>query len=410
MRLEHLTETAPRVLDLSEDEANVVVAAGRRLAGSGEFWGRVAEGDSPAERTVIRADRLSPGRYRVTVVEAVGIVALPTLQLIVAPKIPPAHFSYLLRRSPAIPRLDDQQAAAAESPELWDLVATWFVAALERLLRQGLVADYEEHREELPYVRGALQALETANAYYQGRVSFSCLFDEFALDSPMNRVLRAAAATVASAPVLKPELRRRARRALSRFMDVGDLRPGDLYHLPERRSAHYATGLQLARHVLAATGRTIAAGSSPAWTFLIRTPELIEAAIRSILRRALSDLTGVEKSGRQLKPSRLTLNPNLVFGSLAVADVKYSMLSSDWNRTHLYQAVAFATGYQVQRAGVFGFTSTGSTPPELQVGRVHLRAFTWHANEQVAPEVAETKLVNETRTWIAADGEGRLTV
>src|SRR6185437_16196508 len=172
MRLEHLTETAPRVLDLSEDEANVVVAAGRRLAGSGEFWGgRVAEGDSPAERTVIRADRLSPGRYRVTVAEAVGIVALPTLQLIVAPKIPPAHFSYLLRRSPVIPRLDDQQAAAAESPELWDLVATWFVAALERLLRHGLVADYEEHREELPYVRGALQALETANAYYQGRVS-----------------------------------------------------------------------------------------------------------------------------------------------------------------------------------------------------------------------------------------------
>ena len=201
-------------------------------------------------------------------------------------------------------------------------------------------------------------------------------------------------------------------------MDVGDLRPGDLYHLPERRSAHYATGLQLARHVLAATGRTIAAGSSPAWTFLIRTPELIEAAIRSILRRALSDLTGVEKSGRQLKPSRLTLNPDLVFGSLAVADVKYSMLSSDWNRTHLYQAVAFATGYQVQRAGVFGFTSTGSTPPELQVGRVHLRAVQcggdgepeWHANEQVAPEAAETKLVNETRTWIAADGEGRLTV
>ena len=88
-------------------------------------------------------------------------------------------------------------------------------------------------------MRGTVQAMETANAYYQGRVSFSCLFDEFGLDSPMNRVLRAAAATVASAPILKPELRRRARRALSRFMDVGDLRPGDIHHLPERRSAHY---------------------------------------------------------------------------------------------------------------------------------------------------------------------------
>ena len=184
MRVEYVTETAPRVLDLSEEEADAFAAAGKRLAGSEEYWGRaVTDANGPFERTVIRCDRLAHGRYRVTVAEAVGIVVLPSLTLIVEPKIPLAHFRYLLERSPAFPRLDDQQAGAAESSELWDLVATWFVAALERLLRHGLVADYQE-QEDLPYVRGTVQAVETANAYYQGRVSFSCLNCDDADDLP----------------------------------------------------------------------------------------------------------------------------------------------------------------------------------------------------------------------------------
>jgi 5-methylcytosine-specific restriction endonuclease McrBC regulatory subunit McrC len=140
------------------------------------------------------------------------------------------------------------------------------------VLRLGLIADYEEKREELPYLRGTVDSFETASGYYQGRVSFSCLFDEFGGDSPINRVLRAAAVSVASAPVMALEVRRRARNALTRLADVGELRTGDLRHAPERRSVHYATGLQLARHVLAATGRATTAGPAPAWTFLIRTP------------------------------------------------------------------------------------------------------------------------------------------
>lgn len=404
MRVEYVTETEPRVLDLSEEEADALTAAGKRLAGSGVYWGHAVTGDhGRTETTVIRCDRLAHGQYRVRVAEAVGIVASSSLQLIVEPKIPSAHFRYLLQQSPAFPRLEEQQVAAAESPELWDLVATWFVTALERLLRHGLVADYEEQHEDLPYVRGTVDVIETTSAYYQGRMSFSCLFDKFGLDSPMNRVLRAAAAAVISTPMLNPGLRRRARRALSRFMDVGELRSSDVHHRPERRSAHYAMSLQLARHVLSATGRTIGPGSTPAWTFLIRTPELIEDSLRNILRRELNDIIEVTKSGLQMKPSKLTLNPDIRFGTSAVGDIKYSLLSSDWNRSHLYQAVAFATGYRVSRAGVFGFRSSGPSPPELEVGAVRLRAFTWLANERVAPEIAEAKLVNDARIWIGED-------
>jgi len=403
MRVEHLTETVPRELDLSEAEAGALAAAGKRLAGSREFWRQTGLDADSAERSVIRCDRVARGRYRVTVREAVGIVALSSLQLVVEPKIPAAHFRYLLQRSPVFPRLDDHQVAAAESAELWDLVAAWFVSALERLLRRGMVADYEEQRGDLPYLRGTVHAFKTASSYYQGRVSFSCLFDEFGLDSPMNRVLRAAAATIASASVLKPALRRRARNSLTRLAEAGELWHGDLYHAPERRSEHYAMGLHLARHVLAATGRAAAAGPAPAWTFLIRTPELIEAAVRAILTRGLHELVEVSNSGIQLKPSKLSLNPDLVFGAIAVGDVKYSLLTQDWNRPHLYQAVAFATGYRATRAGVFGFTSKGASPPQLQVGPVGLRAFAWLADETVAPEASAATLLDEVRDWINAD-------
>ena len=87
-----MTETAPKTLELSEEEAGVLAAAGKRLAGSGSTGDFTNDSDSPPEKTVIRCDHLAHGRYRVKVTEAVGIVALPSLQLIVVPKIPFAHF------------------------------------------------------------------------------------------------------------------------------------------------------------------------------------------------------------------------------------------------------------------------------------------------------------------------------
>jgi len=52
---------------------------------------------------------------------------------------------------------------------------------------------------------------------------------------------------------------------------------------------------------------------------------------------------------------------------------------------------------------VFGFTSKGASPPQVQVGSVGLRAFAWLADETVAPETSEAKLLDEVRDWINMD-------
>jgi hypothetical protein len=98
------------------------------------------------------------------------------------------------------------------------------MAGVSRRVRRSARGRRTDGGAGAPYLRGTIHPAETASAYYQGHISFSCLFDEFGLDSPLNRVLRAATAAVASAPILTLDLRRRARQALSRFTDVGQLR------------------------------------------------------------------------------------------------------------------------------------------------------------------------------------------
>ena len=134
---------------------------------------------------------------------------------------------------------------------------------------------------------------------------------------------------MAGSAVLQPETRRRAAQLRRYLEDVGELRPGDERVQLDRRTAYCQDALTLARHILSATGRSIDAGSQAVWTFLFRTPSLVEAGIREVLRQRLGRAM-VRKRKRRIGSSSLTLNPDLVIGSpraLAVADVKYKLVS-----------------------------------------------------------------------------------
>jgi McrBC 5-methylcytosine restriction system component len=108
------------------------------------------------------------------------------------------------------------------------------------------------------------------------------------------------------------------------------------------------------------------------------------------------------KKGIQLVGSRLTLNPDLVFGNSAVGDVKYKLLSKDWKRSDLYQAVAFATGYRVSHAAIVAFsTAPEETPPAVKVGDVRLRPITWDCSPTTTPDHAAQSIVDQAAHWLA---------
>jgi 5-methylcytosine-specific restriction enzyme subunit McrC len=383
------------------EEATALQALGRKLASKKEWWGGEGGDEEERETTVVRVTPRGSDHWEVRVSDAVGVVSVGSVQLVVQPKIPLSHLLYLFWKSGEFPRLEEQASALRSDSSLWELVATWLVAEMERVIRRDLIRDYVEDADDLPAARGRIEPTRTAHLFYTGELKIACEFDEFASDTRLNRVLKAALGAVAGSALLPSETRRRAIRVMARMDEVTRLRPSDLSVRTDRRSAHYTTGLQLARHVLQREGRTISAGNQLGWTFLIRTPEMVEAGIREVLAEHLGR-GFVRKEGRQATGSSLTFNPDLVFGAdSAVADVKYKLSHGEWTRSDLYQVIAFSEAFGTDRGAVIQFRGSGaSAAPEVWIGDKVIREVTWAIDARVLPELAGAALASEVAQWL----------
>ncbi|MGH9194394.1 MAG: McrC family protein [Acidimicrobiia bacterium] len=394
-----LVESQESLLALSDEEASALEAAGRDLASKRQWWGKVA--DEGREASMISCRPASPGRWHIRVSDAVGMIALPSLQLTIEPKIPASHLLFLMEASGEFPRLAPQRATALRDLFLWELILHWYISEVEAVLRRGVLRDYEETSDVLSVVRGSVDAVATAQRYYRGELAFESSFDEFSFDTPPNRLLATASRVVLGAASCPALLRRRAKRAIARFEDVGGLRQDDLRWRPERRSGYYATAATLARHVIQGFGRTLAYGKDPITTFLIRTPEMVEAGLRGLLQSALPGRR-IEKRGLQLSGSTMTLNPDLVFdGGKAIGDVKYKLLGPDWPRADLYQLVAFATGFRADSGLLVHFSREAETQlPAVRVGDIELASAAWDARPEIGASEALSGLVVAVREFL----------
>jgi 5-methylcytosine-specific restriction enzyme subunit McrC len=351
-------------------------------------------------RSVIQLRRAHRRRCEVRVVDAVGVVATPSLVLDVQPKIPYRHLLYLLERSQLLPRMDVEQATLAPDQTLLELVARWFLTALERLLEQGLARGYRPAREQAAVARGRVLPLPTTQSFYRGRLQLVSDGEEYDFDTPLNRLLLRATRLLAQQPTLPEQLKAQARRGALRMDGVGELEEADRHAQVDRATAAYRDAALLARQLVDGIGRGILAGEEIVWTFLIRTPEAVEQGLRIALCELLAPVIAPTKRPIAIAGSDLLLNPDLVFGRQALAEVKYKLAPRRWKRPDLYELVAFATGAEVRHAAMIDFATT--TVPRLstlQLGRVSIRHLAWLANEQTKPSTALGLLADEVHTW-----------
>jgi 5-methylcytosine-specific restriction endonuclease McrBC regulatory subunit McrC len=239
--------------------------------------------------------------------------------------------------------------------------------------------------------------------YYSGHLAFDCEYEDFTYNTPLNRVMRAAAHALVASPLLPKEIRARAMQVAARIEEADDLRPGDTRVKTDRRTAHYREPILLAKTIIQSLGRTPLAGGHVGWTFLIRTPEAVEEALRRFLAEALSD-GSVHKTGLQLTGTSLTFNPDLVFSvPSAVGDVKYKLSAGEWIRSDLYQLVAFATGFRVHRGLLVRFREPNVLMcRDLMVGDVHVSERTWPADPLIPAARAAAQFIDGVREWIAS--------
>lgn len=386
-------------LELDSDQAMLLRRLGSELAASRSWWG---EDGAPSSRSIVDVQSRNAKLWTVTFREVVGVVRLGDLQIRVVPKISQRHFNFLVRHSDLAPRLARQQVNLDHGEDLANLVARWCVGAAERVLHKGLRVDYREERDELQQVRGRLDPIATSLAIGVGRPVAICDFEELDEDMPLNRIVKAACRLVSGSGVLSPELRQRARNVVHRLEHVGELRHEDRKARLDRLTKSYEEVLPLATMVLDAGGIQSRIGGCVGSAFLLRTPEIIEDGVRSVIADLVPELD-VKKRKLVLGDSGLSLNPDLVFlKGAAVGDVKYRFLGRDWDRPSLNQAVTFATGFGAAKCGVVGFTAAPGTgaPRAVQVGVVEARSFAWDAREVAEPTDSAQEIADEIKSWL----------
>lgn len=398
MRNITLVESTPKTLQLSEEQASQLEVLSSELASDRSWWGE-SQDVQPRERAVIGISRVHLNTFIVTVRDAVGTVRLTDLQLIVIPKIPLDHFSYIASYSFGHGgRTADLETRLANGALFQDLVFQWFLSSLQPLIRGGLAKDYVSQSGGLTWVKGRMNPLATTLNLARGRVLAECEFEEHTTNVPANQVL---ATALRIGPLFSStrNLGREFATTLMHFEDISSLSESGadtkVATLPHR----YAKPLELARTILRGSGRALDSGGVVARSFLVRTPELIEAGVRAILKEKMEIYVG--KRGRVLIPTHLRVTPDLELGPPPfTADVKYKVQGSTWNRSDLAQAVFFAEAFRSPKGGVISFSDSSLKLPDVPVGEKLISPFTWSIGVDVEPEKAANNLVLSIQQWV----------
>jgi len=156
------------------------------------------------------------------------------------------------------------------------------------------------------------------------------------------------------------------------------------------------------KNLIDGVGRGLLVGAERVWTFLLRTPEAVEEGLRRALTDALPSTLVPAKYPLCLNGTGMTLNPDLIFGKLAVADVKYKLSKRSWRKDDLYQLVAFAAGFKVANAAMIDFAHVSRPVLETaEFGSVHVAHLTWPALTDRVPSAALEQLAREVVAWSA---------
>ena len=226
----------------------------------------------------------------------------------------------------------------------------------------------------------------------RGQPYFTCRFDDYTYDNPPNRVIAEALRRLQRIPDLDTERRRQARGLLSEFPPTGAMSLNDLRYQPDRNALRYQTPLELARQIIASTGRRPEPGRDAGVGFVIPTPTNVENGLRNALQRLVPSTIKPHKRSRPLDGG-FTIEPDLVFGQdSAVGDVKYRILGEKWNRSDVFQLTTYAAAYETTLGILIGFSNHLQEIDDLLVGPHRLRQFAWVASDDTDPSEEAARL------------------
>lgn len=355
--------------------------------------------------------------FSVRASDYVGVIAVDGITITIAPKIDLMHFLYIISRATGWDILREKESRqldlSSQPHSFLEVVATWFLDQVARLIPKRLLSDYRRTEDFTAFVRGSVDPRRTTDAWLRGELLVYNSFDVFDVDTPQNRLLKEALRVTSLFPNLPAAVSRRARGLYSLLDDVGFYQPSDSRAPTDRRylSMGFAPALGLARRLISNRGYRSTQSDQYTQPFLLKTFELIETGIRTILATGFRDSHAIDKSTIFYQDQKKAA-PDLVFTAkrtnarVATGDVKYKFADSwDSHRVDLYQATYFATAARV-RAGCTIYFSEQPLRPDISEfpGDISLRQLYWNCASNTSPRDSEEKLLLEVQEMLSTAG------
>jgi len=298
----------------------------------------------------------APGHYDLTPGSHVGTIALPNLSMLIRPKIAAERVLFLISYSLDSVRWQKDASAMQDQPDLVEGMAALFLTALRNALAQGVQQGYRSKQEALTAVRGRIRFDEQLRRRYLRPHPLEVEYDDFTLDTDLNRLLYAALRRISRLPLRSKVVRTLLAGCHAAFRDGVTAVEYEPDRLPEihwtRLNQHFRPAADLAAKILSNSSVELEHGGLHGTAFTIDMNVVFEQFVRSALRHEL----GLSTLAWPVRPRRdamdeercIAIEPDLSWteGSrvVFVGDAKYKrMRPGGPPNADIYQLHAYVT-------------------------------------------------------------------
>ena len=299
--------------------------------------------------------------------QVVGVLAIPGASVEILPKIDGEHdgaVRHALTRMLAVAwnlRIAENEPASitTQRETLLEIIIRLFADRLLVAVRRGLPHRYHLREDDLPLLRGKLNVNRQLVRHAIRSDRLACKYDELSVDTPLNRVLKAAVTRLMATSLSGANLRRLAELA-ARFEFVGDS-PNPMRERVslDRTNSAFHRLHALARLFLAGDWQSTMTGKRVGFGLLFPMNDLFEEFVGRSMKAALAPgVVRLQHTGHYALTSQerrlFALRPDIVVHGNIVIDTKWKMLEPDKPRlgvdqSDVYQMLAYARAYNARR-------------------------------------------------------------
>ena len=412
----NLVENKTLEINLSNDEAEALKALESKIA---NFVSGLPDDSFEDEdrrfKITFQKSQIQENTYFLTVSNAIGQIVLGDHIFNISPKIQDDHFIEIYKLDKNKDKnlwIEDNQGTAAKG-EIFYLIINDFLNGVEKVVSKGIRKGYKQFEDELKYIKGRVNVMETTRNLLSGKLAIKTEYEEFSIDTALNRLIKSAlfeiktlhsseSLHVTSSDFIET-LVSKASKLYNHFEFIPDYLASDLRVNVDRNTKYYEQALVGAKNILQSYGAEVTVGDITASARMMNTFTVIENGLRYFLNQNLPEkfMCNSKPTSKNSRDGKYSFNPDLVFGTIAeniaTGDIKYKYWTSQnkFSRGDLQQSITFTNAYKVQKGIIIGFSDSSFNPSNYhdKIGEIDFFVATWDTGKD--PNKASQKLLEQ---------------